>query len=98
MKAVKDPEGFEKDRLHKYVDFNHARVLEVGCGEGRLTWKYAQSADMTFGFDPLIDTLRVARADCPADIHNRVHFTNATAYHIPFSSDTFDITILAWSL
>ena len=98
MRPVKDPEGFEQKRLHETVDFSGAQVLEIGCGDGRLTWKYAASAGTTFGFDPDISELRLARADCPADLRDRVHLARASAYHIPFPKETFDIAILAWSL
>ena len=98
MPLQKDPEGFEKKILHKYVDFTNKRVLEIGCGEGRLTWKYADASRLTIGFDPDRDAVRVARADSPSDLRGRVHFTQASANHIPFSKETFDIAILAWSL
>ena len=98
MRPIKDPEGFEQKRLHELVDFTGARVLEIGCGDGRLTWKYAAAAGSTFGFDPDFDELRIAQVDCPADLHQRVHLARADAYHIPFSKNTFDIAILAWSL
>ena len=98
MSLQKDPEGFEKKILHKYVDFANKRVLEVGCGEGRLTWKYTGASNLTVGFDPDHDALRIARADAPYDLQKHVHFTNASASHIPFSNETFDIAVLAWSL
>ena len=98
MSLQKDPEGFEKKILHKFVDFKDKRVLEVGCGEGRLTWKYAAASSLTVGFDPDHDALRIARADSPSDLQKKVHFSNASARHIPFSKETFDIAILAWSL
>ncbi len=94
----KDPEGFEKKTLHKFVDFTNARVLEIGCGEGRLTWKYAAASSLTVGFDPDHSALRIARADMPHDLQKHVHFAGASARHIPFSKETFDIAILAWSL
>jgi ubiquinone/menaquinone biosynthesis C-methylase UbiE len=98
MKPQKDPEGFERKFLHQFVDFNDARVLEIGCGDGRLTWKYASASHGTFGLDPDSDELRVAQADCPPDLHGRVHFTRASAYHLPCPKEKFDIAILAWSL
>ena len=98
MKPQKDPEGFERKKLLDFADFTDAHVLEIGCGEGRLTWKYAAASRLTLGLDPDLSALRVARADCPADLHGRVHFARATAYHLPLPQETFDIAILAWSL
>jgi len=94
----KDPENFERKTLQKFVDVANARVLEIGCGEGRLTWKYAGASHLTLGLDPDHDALRVARADCPADLRGHVHFTEASAYHLPLPKETFDIAVLAWSL
>jgi ubiquinone/menaquinone biosynthesis C-methylase UbiE len=98
MSLQKDPEGFEKRILHKLTDFSNKRVLEIGCGEGRLTWKYAAASKLIVGFDPDHDALRIAQADSPSDLHKHVHFAQASANHIPFSKETFDIAILAWSL
>jgi ubiquinone/menaquinone biosynthesis C-methylase UbiE len=98
MKPQKDPENFERKKLLNFADFNDARVLEVGCGEGRLTWKYAAASRLTVGLDPDHNALRVARYDCPPDLHGHVHFACASAHHLPFPKETFDIAILAWSL
>jgi len=98
MPLQRDPEGFEKKILHKYAEFVNKHVLEVGCGEGRLTWKYATASTLTVGFDPDHAALRVARADSPAALREHVHFAQASARHIPFSKETFDIALLAWSL
>ena len=94
----KDPEGFERKALHRFVDFKDKHVLEIGCGEGRLTWKYANASSLTVGFDPDHDTLRIARSDSPPDLRSHVHFAQASAKNIPFAKETFDIAILAWSL
>jgi len=98
MTLYKDPEGIEAKTLRRLLDLQNKRILEIGCGEGRLTWKYAAASSLTIGFDPDHSALRIARADCPTDLHKHVHFANASASHIPFSKETFDIAILAWSL
>ena len=72
--------------------------MEIGSGEGRLTHKYAHVSGRTVGLDPDQDALRVARADCPADLRNRVSWVGASAVNIPFAKETFDRAVLAWSL
>ena len=98
MTLQKDPEGFERKIIHKYADFKDKRVLEVGCGEGRLTWKYAASTRQVVGIDLEANDLRVAHIDRPSDLENKVLFTQASARNIPFNHEIFDIAVLAWSL
>ncbi len=98
MSLQKDPEGFEKKILHKYTDLNNAHVLEIGCGEGRLTWKYASKTSLMIAFDPDRDALRIAHADSHPDLRGHVHFIQADANAIPLAKQQFDVAILAWSL
>lgn len=98
MPLQKDPENVEGKILQRLVDFSNARVVEVGCGEGRLTWKYAPRAKFVAAFDSDNDALRVAKADARLKGISQVQFAEASARHIPFSKETFDIAILAWSL
>ena len=71
MSIQKDPERMETKYLHKFTDFTlrHSfasqggagkRVLEIGCGDGRLTWQYAKSARLVAGIDLEADDLRAA--------------------------------------
>jgi SAM-dependent methyltransferase len=56
-----DPEATETRVLREFTgSLAGRRVLEVGCGYGRLTWRYAEHAGYIFAFDP--DPVRVARA------------------------------------
>jgi len=98
MSLQKDPDRNEIKHLRKFVDFTDKRVLEIGCGEGRLTWQYAREARSVFAIDLDRDSLRVARVDRPADLENQIRFANADSEHLPFSKEKFDIAILAWSL
>lgn len=98
MSFQKDPEKAETRTLHRLADFTNKRVLEVGCGEGRLTWRYARSARRVDGIDPDLDALRVAQYDLPFDLRSTTTFTCASALQLPFPHETFDIALLAWSL
>lgn len=98
MTVSRDPEGIETDTLHEFVDFGGRRVLEVGCGDGRLTWRYADAARRVVGVDPDADSLYFAPRECPPDLRDVVAFALAGAEALPFPPATFDAVILAWSL
>jgi ubiquinone/menaquinone biosynthesis C-methylase UbiE len=98
MTIQKDPEGNELRLLSQYADFKDKRVLEVGCGEGRLTWKYAPAARGVVGLDLEHDSLRVASIERPSDLAERLLFARADSTHLPLPAREFDIALLAWSL
>jgi ubiquinone/menaquinone biosynthesis C-methylase UbiE len=97
MTVQKDTERNETKHLHKFADFTGKRVLEIGCGEGRLTWQYAKETHSTIGVDLDADALRVATIDRPSDLESRVNFSLAKSEQLPFSKETFDRAILSWS-
>jgi ubiquinone/menaquinone biosynthesis C-methylase UbiE len=98
MSFQKDPEKYETKFIHRLVDFGGKHVLEVGCGEGRLTWRYAGSAQRVTGIDPDQDALRVAIYDIPSSLRKKTVFACASSLTLPFADETFDIGVLSWSL
>jgi ubiquinone/menaquinone biosynthesis C-methylase UbiE len=98
MTLQRDPGRSESKYLHRFADFTDRRVLEVGSGEGRMTWQYAGATHLTIGVDTDMDSLRIARVDRSSDLEKKVHFSCAASEYLPFSKETFDIAILAWSL
>jgi ubiquinone/menaquinone biosynthesis C-methylase UbiE len=97
MTLQKDPKGTETHQLGKAVDFHGKRVLEIGSGEGRLTWRYARAARRVLAIDPDLVALQVAAADRPADLKETVVPMGASSLDLPFRRASFDIAVLAWS-
>lgn len=99
MTEKQDPERNEIKFLNQFADFSAShRVLEIGCGDGRLTWRYAREVRRVVGVEIERDDLRLAIIDRPADLENKAIFTNADSISLPFSKETFDLAILSWSL
>ncbi len=57
MRSVLDPEGAHLAALCRLADFRDQRVLELGCGDGRLTLGIAPVAASVLAFDPDAEVL-----------------------------------------
>jgi len=94
MPQVRDPEGQESQYLGDFLSLSGARVLEIGCGDGRLTRQYADYAAFVAGIDPDWERLAGVR-ETPL---SNAGFARASALALPFAAGAFDCAILAWSL
>ena len=97
MSTLKDPEGSETRYLSRFAKPDGKTVLEVGCGDGRLTWRYARHARQVAAIDLQRDDLRVAVIERPSDLENRAGFLQADSIRLPFRGSAFDLAIFAWS-
>jgi ubiquinone/menaquinone biosynthesis C-methylase UbiE len=93
-----DPDGIEPRSLLAAAEFRGRRVLEIGCGDGRLTFRYGAVPSMIIGFEPHSELLQIASAACPPELKGHIGFIQATAMSLPFGSSVFDIALLAKSL
>jgi ubiquinone/menaquinone biosynthesis C-methylase UbiE len=93
-----DPEGSETRVLHDLVDFAGTDVVEVGCGDGRMTWRYAGSARSVLGLDP--NEARIVRAiqQTPETLQSSVTFRAGDVESVTLPDAAFDMAILSWSL
>ena len=97
MGYVKDAEGAEVRVLDRTTTFSGARVLEIGCGDGRLTWLYAPRAESVLGLDPDEEQITLARTDTPPELADQVQFEVGEAKDLSRTA-VFDVAFLSWSL
>jgi 2-polyprenyl-3-methyl-5-hydroxy-6-metoxy-1,4-benzoquinol methylase len=96
--AVLDPEGAHLAALRRLADFTAARVLEVGCGDGRLTLGIAEHAASVFAFDPDSNSIERARAALPNRLAGRVTYAAGAATDVEIPRSEHDIVVFSWSL
>lgn len=93
-----DPEGTEIRVIHELVDFSGADVLEVGCGDGRLTWRYADGAASVLALDPNEEKIARATEAMPAPLRSKTSFAVADITEAELSPNAYDVAILSHSL
>jgi len=98
MSPVLDPEGAHLAALRRLADFRGRRVLELGCGDGRLTLGIAADAAHVLAFDPDAEAVARARCSLPAELAGRVDYRVASGKEIEVEPHTFDLTVFSWSL
>jgi 2-polyprenyl-3-methyl-5-hydroxy-6-metoxy-1,4-benzoquinol methylase len=98
MTRVLDPEGAHLAALHRLTDFRHLHVIELGCGDGRLTLPVATDAAYVLAFDPDEEAVGRARSSLPADLAARVGYRVASGTAIEVKRGTFDMALFSWSL
>jgi predicted RNA methylase len=95
---VLDPEGAHLAALRRLGDFRGRRVLELGCGDGRLTVGVARDAAHVLAFDPDAEAVERARRSLPAELGERVSYRVASGVEIEVEPHSFDLTVFSWSL
>jgi 2-polyprenyl-3-methyl-5-hydroxy-6-metoxy-1,4-benzoquinol methylase len=98
MAPLLDPEGAHLGSLRRLAAFEDKTVLEVGCGDGRLTKGIAEKAASVFAFDPDADAVATARARLAGGLAERVTFRVGAAREIEIPRTQFDIVVFSWSL
>ena len=98
MTAVLDPEGAHLAALRRLGDFSGRRVLEMGCGDGRLTLGIAREAGSVVAFDPDADAIDRARGALPDDLADLVAYRVASAKEVELEPHSFDLVVFSWSL
>jgi len=99
MALVIDPAGDEIKALREAGNWRGKHVLEVGCGDGRLTLRLAQlGARSILAIDPDAALVRGARKALPEPYRARIRYQVGSVERLRRRKDLFDIAVLSWSL
>lgn len=98
MTRVLDPEGAHLAAFRRLADFHGQRVLELGCGDGRLTFPVAAEAAHVLAFDPNAEAVERARNALPIELAARVDFRVASGREVEVERRSFDLALFSWSL
>ncbi len=76
------------------TDFENARVIDIGCGDGTYTHELAALArpEQVHGVDLAREAIEVARSKGDGD--RTVSFEVASTYALPYADDAFDLAVL----
>jgi predicted RNA methylase len=86
----------EVDTVRELVDVTGKRLLEMGAGDGRFTFLYAEDAAYVLGVEPKRHEIRGARRARPPWLAKRLRFRAAKTITSP--RRPFDIALFSWSL
>ena len=78
MSRVIDPDGAHLAALRRLSDFRGQRVVELGCGDGRLTLGIAADTASVLAFDPDAEAVELARRSLPIELAQRVTYQVAS--------------------
>jgi ubiquinone/menaquinone biosynthesis C-methylase UbiE len=89
------------DELREYGGIGlirRKRVIDIGCGDGRMALGCAPYASEVFGVDPDPSAIRLARVKARELAATNAHFKVGVAQELPFADQHFDVVILSWTL
>lgn len=96
--AVRPTDDLELRRLRADRFFNGKDVLDIGTGDGRLTWLIAPLARSVVALDPDAAAIREARRAARAHGIRNARFHVAPAQDLGVGRERFDTALFSWSL
>jgi 2-polyprenyl-3-methyl-5-hydroxy-6-metoxy-1,4-benzoquinol methylase len=98
LAIVVDPEKNEVRALKRATNWRRKRVIEIGCGDGRLTLRLVRLGASVHAIDPDAELIRTARRNLPERFAKRVRYRVGQAEQIEHPDETFDRAVFAWAL
>lgn len=92
------PRRVEVRLIERFVQLRGQRILEVGCGDGRLTLQYAPRAAAVVAIDPDRVSIGEARRAAISAGIDKAAFCVASGERLPVAGGPFDVALFSWSL
>ncbi len=93
------PSTLELKTIRALADFAGRRVLEIGAGDGRLSWPFAPEAAQWIALDPDADEMAVAREEREKGRESeKVRLVIGDGRALSFPAAAFDLALFTWSL
>lgn len=91
-------DGFEPRLIERFVSLRNKRVLEIGCGDGRLTFQYAPRASSVLAIDPDRPSIDEALFQQRAGGASNIDFRLGSIERLANPGAPFDVALFSWSL
>jgi len=100
MPILIDPEGNETNALFRLFPYWAGySVLEIGSGDGRLTWRYVEKVSRVTALEPDEEKHKAALEIRPVHLKKKINFVNTGLDEFTRQNkEKFDLAILSWSL
>lgn len=92
------PDGLELRLIERFTSLGRKRVLEIGCGDGRLTLQYAPLAASVLAIDPDRASIDEAFWQQANRGMRNLDFRVGSIEHLPAGGAPFDVALFSWSL
>jgi ubiquinone/menaquinone biosynthesis C-methylase UbiE len=92
------PPGMEVGLIERYVELKGRRILEIGCGDGRLTRQLAPLASSVVAIEPDPARIALARRLAASEGISNVTFRVNSAERLRLGRDPFEVALFSWSL
>lgn len=100
MSVVADPEGTSALVIKEFADLKDKRILEIGCGKGRLTFPLAEIAIHITAIDPAAEDIEHAIEATPGLLKDKIEFsaTGIEDFNLTVGAPQYDLSLFTWSL
>ena len=92
------PPGMEVRLIERYARIRGSRLLEIGCGDGRLTREVAPFVSSVVAFEPDREKVATAKQVAAVEGLTNVSFRVGAAERLRVGGGPFDIALFSWSL